>query len=195
MRTIKHLKAAKYNPRTITDAKLNKLTDSIHKFGDLSGVVFNVRTDTLVSGHQRVKTMQGKKTAIVTKKMKDKHGTVARGYIIVKGENGDINVPYREVDWDIITEKAANIAANAHGGSFDKEKLRLVLASIEKKSKFDLELTGLDPLTLKSLRIKDEEATTGKSGKSKNDGDGKTFKEFDANMETEHKCPRCSYTW
>jgi hypothetical protein len=119
--TVKKLKPAEYNPRSITTQRLNKLKDSISIFGDLSGVVFNVRTNTLVSGHQRLTTMGDAETKIVQKPSTDKMGTVSTGYILAKTSKGEIRVPFRAVDWDINKEKAANIAANAHGGNFDKE--------------------------------------------------------------------------
>lgn len=185
-KSTKDLKAAKYNPRTITSARKEALKNSISSFGDLSGVVFNIRTKTLISGHQRMGTIDGLPSKIVQEKHKDKHGTVSVGHIEVTTKAGLIRIPYRAVDWDLIKEKAANIAANAHGGQFDKEKLRKVLASIENSKAFDVEITGLDPLTLKQLRVKDEDTTSSISG----------FKEItteDMESETQHTCPKCSY--
>jgi hypothetical protein len=179
------LKAASYNPRTITNQRLNKLQDSMTTFGDLSGIVFNVRTKTLISGHQRTATIDLKKAKIVQKPVQDEHGTVAVGYVEAQTKKGKIRIPYRAVDWDLTKEKAANIAANAHGGTFDKEKLRMVLADIEKSKKFDIELTGLDPLTLKSLKLPDD-------GKLKPKTE---FKELGEDLETSHQCPKCSYRW
>jgi hypothetical protein len=114
---------------------------------------------------------------------------VAIGHIEVTTKQGVLRIPYRAVDWDLTKEKAANIAANAHGGQFDKEKLKKVLASIEKSKAFDVELTGLDALTLKSLRVKDEDVPQGK-------GAGGGFKEItvdEMESETEHVCPKCKY--
>lgn len=51
-KNVSQLRKAKYNPRTITKERLHKLGDSMAEFGDLSGVVFNIKTKTLVSGHQ-----------------------------------------------------------------------------------------------------------------------------------------------
>lgn len=185
--TVKELRKAKYNPRTITKERLGKLGDSLSTFGDLSGVVFNIKTKTLVSGHQRLETVRDVETKIVQKAHKDKLGTVATGYIEAKTKKGLIRIPYRAVDWDLNREKAANIAANAHGGNFDKDKLAMVLADLEKSKKFNLDIVGLDPLTLKSLRIKDEDPKKGAVT---------SFREYDADsVTTEHTCPRCSYTW
>jgi hypothetical protein len=188
-KSVKDLKEAKYNPRTITGARKEALKNSMSSFGDLSGVVFNTRTKTLISGHQRMSTTQGLPSKIVQNKHTDKHGTVAIGHIEVTTKQGVLRIPYRAVDWDLTKEKAANIAANAHGGQFDKEKLKKVLASIEKSKAFDVELTGLDALTLKSLRVKDEDVPQGK-------GAGGGFKEItvdEMESETEHVCPKCKY--
>lgn len=135
-------KKAKYNPRKITPEALAALNKSIEEFGDLSGVVVNKRTNTLVSGHQRIATLGNKKTKIVTEKREDKFGTVEVGHILVKKEDGKVfQIPLRIVDWDIRREKLANIAANNHGGEFDNQKLGKLLAELDTK-KFDIELTG-----------------------------------------------------
>lgn len=49
------LRPADYNPRTITEAQLQKLKTSIQEFGYVVPVIWNEKTDTIVSGHQRVK--------------------------------------------------------------------------------------------------------------------------------------------
>lgn len=184
--SVKELNAARYNPRSISESRLKKLKDSIGTFGDLSGVVFNMKTQTLISGHQRMTTVRGAKTKIVQKAHTDEFGTVAVGHIEVKTKKGVMHIPFRAVDWDLNKEKAANIAANAHGGVFDKEKLAMVLADLEKTKKFDIDIVGLDPLTIKSLRIKDD----GKQGPIT------SFKEYDEeSVETEHQCPKCKFRY
>lgn len=93
------LKQADYNPREIGVTALAGLQESIEEFGDISGIVLNERTGNLVAGHQRVKALQ------------EKYGDLN----IVDGRielpNGD-GFSIRLVNWDIIKEKAANIAAN-----------------------------------------------------------------------------------
>lgn len=49
------LMPSSYNPRTITDEKLMMLGKAMQEFGDLSGIVFNIRTGQLIGGHQRIK--------------------------------------------------------------------------------------------------------------------------------------------
>lgn len=134
-------KKAAYNPRRITPEERAKLAKSIAHTGDLSGLVLNKRTNTIVGGHQRISTFEGKKTKMVTKPHKDNFGTIAVGHLEVELDTGKIQVPVRIVDWDRRTEKLANIAANNHGGEFDNQKLGKLLAELDNK-KFDIELTG-----------------------------------------------------
>lgn len=138
---IKDFKKAKYNPRKITTEEFKALDKSITEFGDLSGVVLNKKTNTIIGGHQRVSTFAGKKTKITTTPTKDSHGTVAVGHIAVVTDNGIIQVPLRVVEWDLRKEKLANIAANNHGGAFDNQKLGKLLAELN-TGKFDIESTG-----------------------------------------------------
>jgi len=94
------LKAAGYNPRTITPEALSGLGYSMAEFGDISGIVLNSRTGRLVAGHQRVKSLR------------ERYGDLAI-------EDGMIRTPeghafrVRVVDWPESKERAANIAANS----------------------------------------------------------------------------------
>ena len=94
------LGAAPYNPRTIGAKELSGLGYSMAEFGDLGGVVFNERSGNLVAGHQRVKSLR-------------------QQYGDVKIVDGQIATPeghsfsVRVVDWPLMKEKAANVAANA----------------------------------------------------------------------------------
>ncbi len=138
---ITDLKPADYNPRRITDKQLKMLKKSLEEFGDLSGFVFNRRTGNLISGHQRLKCLPA--SAVIEKKELPKQsrtGTVAEGYIEINGER----FIYREVDWSVEKEKAANIAANKHGGEFDNNKLQVLLEELSALPDFDFELTGFD---------------------------------------------------
>ena len=191
--SVGEFKAAEYNPRYISDSRLKRLKKSIEAFGDLSGIVFNKKTKRLVSGHQRLKTLDGVKTFVKTQPYTDEHGTVEIGHVMAHTANGLIKIPLRIVDWsEEKVEKAANIAANSHGGEFDKEKLRKVLTSLETQT-FDIELLGLDPLTITSLIIPQTETPSTGRASSGPSGD-EEFKEYDADsFELSHTCPRCSF--
>lgn len=132
-------RGADYNPRKITKPEIDRLKKAIEEFGDLGGIVFNRRTGRLVGGHQRIKVIP--KDAIIEKtelSERSRTGTVAHGFIIIDGEK----YSYREVDWDETKEKAANIAANAHGGDWDEEKLGELLKELSSDVNFDIDLTG-----------------------------------------------------
>ncbi len=154
-------KEAPYNPRTITKDALNRLDKSIEFHGDLSAVTLNATTGLIVSGHQRLKTARGKKTKIVTSPVTDSHGTVAVGYIEVYTDKGVVKIPLRVVEWDKRTEKLANIAANAHGGEFDNQKLGKLLAELD-TGKFDIETTGFTSHEVKNLVRKADKDPGGK---------------------------------
>lgn len=190
--------SADYNPRVITERELNGLKTSYDIYGDLSGVVLNVATNTLVSGHQRLKTIGDRKTNVVKTKHKDKVGTVAIGHIEVQTENGIIKIPYREVKWsDRKAEAAANIAANAGGGQFDNDKLGKLLEELDLEDEFTIESIGLDPLTIRQLTAKDKSSSssTSKSSSSSNSSStSDSFREFgEDDMDFDNECPRCKF--
>lgn len=136
---VNDLKPAAYNPRKITDAQLARLKKSLEEFGDLSGTVFNVRTQTLIGGHQRGKVFDPD-SKIIKKPHTDKTGTVAYGYI----ETPSGRMTYREVDWPEDKEKKANIAANKHGGEFDDDALKALLEDLKLEDPLDIDLIGFD---------------------------------------------------
>jgi len=154
---ISDLKAAVYNPRKISEEQLEMLKKSMRKFGDLSGIVYNIKTGHLIGGHQRVKTFDHTWPLKIKKLPKpDKVGTVASG--IVKTPYGDW--AYREVRWNETKEKAANIAANQHGGEWDMDLLPDLLKDL-KDLDFDMDLTGFGEKELESfLNPKSKKSST-----------------------------------
>ena len=145
------LTPAKYNPRKITPKQLDALGKSMKEFGDLSGIIKNIRTGNLVGGHQRLKHFDPA-WPITKRDQTDKQGTVALG---------EIQTPfglwaYREVDWPEKREKSANIAANKHGGYFDIPLLKPILVEIDDGS-LDMDLTGFSQEELVSLLVDEEE--------------------------------------
>lgn len=150
---VKDLKPAGYNPRKITKAQLERLKKSLQEFGDLSGIVFNVRTQRLIGGHQRIKNFSPD-WGIVKKPHTDKTGTVATGYI----ETPSGRMSYREVDWPEDKEKKANIAANKHGGEFDDDLLKQLLDDMKiVETDLDIELIGFDDSTILKYIKQNEE--------------------------------------
>lgn len=200
---MKDFRGADYNPRVITDRKLQNLSDSYLQFGDLSGIVFNAskKRRVLISGHQRIKTVSaaGWTHKIETSKVKDKHGTIERGFLVATSPSGEvISIPLRIVAWDDTKcEMAANIAANAHGGDFDKVKLAKVLDKLDTNySSFNINLMGLDPLTVKTLPSAIAmESGSGSSSAKQNGAEGqfKTFDEESIGSQLKCDCPRCGF--
>lgn len=194
--------SADYNPRVITERELNGLKNSYETYGDLSGVVLNTATNTLVSGHQRLKTVGDRKTKVVKEKHKDSFGTVAIGHIEVTTDDGSTyKIPYREVKWsDRKAEAAANIAANAGGGQFDNDKLGQLLEELDLEDEFTVETIGLDPLTIRQLTAKDSTSSGSKSSNGSSSSSSGTsgsaggFQEFgEDDMDFENECPRCKF--
>jgi len=137
------LKASDYNPRSITDERLDILGKSMREFGDLSGIIKNRKTGNLIGGHQRLKHFNPD-WPISLQDAHDDTGTVAVGYIDTPFGKWS----YREVDWDESREKAANIAANRHGGEFDTSMLSDILSEIDTSL---LPLTGFNELELSDI--------------------------------------------
>ncbi len=178
------LKPNARNPRKITDKRLSQLSKAVEEFGDLSGIVFNRKTKELVSGHQRLKLFE-KDTEItidVAHKKPTKNGTVAEGFIVLRGER----FPYREVSWDETRQKAATIAANNSAGSWDNNILGDWLLDIDDMG-MDLDLTMFDELERKKFQKKEKIAVSA----HERDGSKELNKEEFDNFE--HLCPRCGF--
>lgn len=133
---ISDLTPAEYNPRIITEKRMDMLGKAMAVFGDLSGIIYNRSTGRLIGGHQRIKILDPT-WKITTQETSDETGTVAVGHI----ETPAGRWLYREVEWDEQKEKLANIASNKHGGEFDWVKLKDLIVEIDDGA-FDLELTG-----------------------------------------------------
>lgn len=196
-RELSDLREAGYNPRIISKKRLDNLHTSMNTYGDLSGIVFNIHTKTLISGHQRLAGLrENAKTKIETKSVSDAFGTVAEGYVIAKTEAGILRIPYREVNWtDKKAEMAANIAANAHGGDFDQAKLTVLLDKLQVGKKFDVDLLGVDPLTVKKLMAASNVPTLRAGGDGMDDEDeDSAFPEYgEDSFKFDHECPKCKF--
>ena len=198
-RKIEELREADYNPRIISTKRLENLNNSLNTYGDLSGIVFNVHTKTLISGHQRLKNFRsnGKNVRIETKQVTDAFGTVAEGYVVVKTDAGTLRIPYREVKWsDKKAEMAANIAANARGGDFDNGKLAILLDKLQTSRKFDVDVLGIDPLTAKKLLATVNLPTLKNGQVDDSEDDDASFPEYgEDSFDFEHTCPKCKFQY
>lgn len=140
---IQDLAPAPYNPRAIGSTDREKLSRSMKRDGDLSGIVFNLRTGNLVGGHQRTKNMPKN---LVIRYRSDPPAPDERGDIWADVVHQEHTWPIRIVDWDIDREKAANIKANAAWlqGGFTED----LLSVLEDTTLEDLHL---DPLTAEDI--------------------------------------------
>lgn len=146
---VKDLRPAGYNPRKISDAQAAALKQALEVFGDLGGIVFNRKTGNLVGGHQRIKALDPEWPITIAPNdgdALDKCGTVGRGFI----ETPFGKLDFRVVDWDMNVEKAANVAANRHGGEWDDLKLKELLVTLDDGSGL-VDLTGFAPVDLEGL--------------------------------------------
>jgi DNA modification methylase len=117
---ITRINPAPYNPRvdlTPDDPEYQKLKKSIVEFGYVEPLVWNKRTGTLVSGHQRFKILL---------------------------EQGIAEVEVSVVDLSLYKEKALNLALNKIRGSWDEDKLAQLLEDLNTAPEFNTGLTGFD---------------------------------------------------
>lgn len=203
IKTLKQLRGATYNPRTITESRLKDLGDSIATFGDLSGVVFNgsAKAGVLISGHQRIASIKGWDTKIDVKKSTDEHGTVGLGYIHAKDPKTKkkVSIPIRVVSWDNRkAEYAANIAANSHGGEFDNKKLAVLVNKLDIDN-LNPAILGIDPVQIRGLQQRiGQVKTLENKGSGQMNGASGAFREItedEIEGELTHTCPRCKFQY
>jgi DNA modification methylase len=117
---ISEINPAPYNPRVDLkpgDPAYEQLKSSMEQFGYVSPLVWNMRTKTLISGHQRLKLLK---------------------------EQGCEEVEVSVVDLPLEKEKALNLALNKITGAWDQEKLAVLLDELCKVPEFDFTPTGFD---------------------------------------------------
>lgn len=94
-----------HNPREITDEAAAGLGNSLNRFGDLSGIVFNRRTGQLVCGHRRME------------QIRERYGD--QPIEVIDEELACVRIDpahvftIRLVDWSMAKQRAANVAANS----------------------------------------------------------------------------------
>ncbi len=104
---ISELKPAEYNPRTISEYELLKLTESIKVFGFVDPVIVNA-DGTVIGGHQRIKAAE---------------------------RLGMVEIPCVRVDLPKEREKALNLALNRISGEWDTDMLAKVLEEMDVESR------------------------------------------------------------
>jgi len=117
---ISQINPAPYNPRINLkpgDAEYEKLKQSISTFGYVEPLVWNEKTGTLISGHQRYKVLI---------------------------EQGATEIEVSVVDLPLEKEKALNLALNKIQGRWDNDRLAELLIDLQSLPDFDVGLTGFD---------------------------------------------------
>ena len=118
-KTLSDLKSDPRNPRIIDEISKAGLAHSMAEFGDISGLVYNIRSGHLVCGHQRKDLLPANAPLSDFEESRDDLGTVGYGFVVVKGRHWQV----RFVDLPPVKEKAANVTANnAHiAGAFSAD--------------------------------------------------------------------------
>jgi hypothetical protein len=94
------------NPRKISEESAAGLRQSIKRFGDLAGIVFNRRTGELVAGHQRIEQIRAEYGDLPIELIDEATGSY--GIRVSPSEFFGVRV----VDWTPAKQRAANVAAN-----------------------------------------------------------------------------------
>lgn len=119
---------ADYNPRSISGETRKKLKQNIKKNGLLGGLVYNLRTKTLVSGHQRISVLDE----------------------LNNYPDNDYLVKVEAIDVDEQREKELNVWFNNTSvqGQWDYDMLAQIIPDIDYKNAGltdeDLQLIGID---------------------------------------------------
>jgi DNA modification methylase len=140
--SILQLKPWERNPREIDKRSLEGLKNSLHDFGDLSGIVFNTALNALVCGHQRIRGLQ------------EQYGSELEfdGDKIITPTGAEFKVRY--VDWTEQKHAAACLIANNPNtqGEFNEEAAKILrelksdpsMKDIFKQTELDQLLEDLD---------------------------------------------------
>ena len=142
---VSKIKKAPYNPRIMSKESKKALSKSVDKFGDISGIVINERTSNIIAGNHRwdkLTSKYGKKLRFI---QLDENGE----FCLIMHKNESTGFIARFVDWDLETEKAANITANSDliSGEFTSD-LQIILDDIAPTLMDDFEELRLDELAI-----------------------------------------------
>lgn len=150
-RRLDQLAPADYNPRVISEATRQELGRTMKRFGDLGGIVYNLRTGRLIGGHQRTANMPKNLVLRYPRgEDPDEHGN-----IWAEVTHQEQTWPVRVVDWPEQKEKAANLAANAIWlqGDTDAEAFAEVLKDVDLS---DVELSPLEVEQMLTGHVEDD---------------------------------------
>lgn len=137
------------NPRQITKNQFARLQETMKEFGDLSGIVLNIKTIAengktkevaeLIGGNQRSEAGQFiNRQPIITEEFFPAldDGTIAVGYFELDGKRFNC----RFVRWNEEKALRANLIANVGGGNWDMDILSNISEDILLSSGFDKDI-------------------------------------------------------
>ncbi|MCY3854238.1 MAG: hypothetical protein OXF77_03075, partial [Thaumarchaeota archaeon] len=104
MKTLNDFKADPENPRQITENGEHQLKESIDRFGNIAGIVWNKRTEELVTGHQRMSQLREKYPNAKCIPVENESGSLTHYNIENNGYLTGFSI--RVVDWSIEEQKA-----------------------------------------------------------------------------------------
>lgn len=123
---IDELLPALYNPRkdlTPDDKEYQKIKRSIEEFGYVEPIIYNMTTNTIVGGHQRLKVLK---------------------------ELGYTEIDVVEIEETPEREKALNVALNKIEGDWDMDLLKDLLQELD-TGEMDMDLTGFEDWEIEQL--------------------------------------------
>lgn len=123
---IENLNIAEYNPRVDlkeTDEVYQKIKASIEEFGYVEPIIVNIKNNTIIGGHQRLKVLK---------------------------DLGYDEVECVLLDLDTKSEKRLNLALNKITGIWDTEKLNELFNELD-LTEDELLATGFDELEIENL--------------------------------------------
>lgn len=143
---ISKIKTAPYNPRQMTKESRRALKKSIDKFQDISGITINKRTGNVIAGNHRWEELVSthrKGNMLLTHLSGEYYSIDLKG-----GRHTGWIV--RVVDWDEVTEKAANITANSEliSGEFTSGLQDILIELAPLMELDDFEELRMDELTI-----------------------------------------------
>jgi len=175
------------NPRTITTKQFKRLQDTLYRLGDLSGIVHDINSNQIVGGNQRVRALNLLDYEPVIERVYDeptRTGTIKEGYYEIEGEH----YSYRAVVWKPEQCEEANIAANIAGGDWDFNIL-------SGRDSVKLEDWGFDAEKLAAWNDNAANIRLMQTVERADTIAPEDFPEYDEDIETEHRCPKCGYEW
>lgn len=140
---LSQLKPAEYNPRSISDEELDKLSSNLEEFGLVDPIIIDLKdNNTIVGGHQRYKALVKKH------KLSDELFLLKLGDVGWVFESDNLKIKDKE------HQKALNVSLNKIQGEWDFGKLTNVFKDLDENN-FNLSLTGFDELEIQAFNIED----------------------------------------